>query len=98
MAMQADLDSFHRHIQSQVDRMSQDVDSRLNEASKQQTDAMVQMSEQIARAVSTESTAQANRIEQMFGQVMAAKASSNLLLTKKTIKTRKQHLPTLRLP
>jgi hypothetical protein len=63
--------------------MSQDVDSRLNEASKQQTDAMVQMSEQIARAVSTESTAQANRIEQMFGQVMAAKASSNLLLTKK---------------
>jgi hypothetical protein len=32
--------------------------------------------------VSAESTAQANRIEQMFGQVMAAQASSNLLLTK----------------
>jgi hypothetical protein len=29
------------------------------------------MSEQVARAVSAETTAQANRIEQMFGQVMA---------------------------
>jgi hypothetical protein len=84
IAMQADLDSFREQIQSQVDRMSHDVDSRLKEASKQQTDAMVQMSEQIARAVSAETTAQADRIEQMFGQMMAAQASSKLLLDKES--------------
>ena len=84
MAMQADLDSFREQIQHQVDRMPHNAHSRLNEASKQQTDAMAQMSEQIARAVSAETTAQANRIEQMFGQMMAAQASSTALLTKES--------------
>ena len=86
MAMQAGLDSFREQIQRQVDWMSHNVDSRLDEASKQQTDAMAQMSEQIARAVSAETTAQADRIKQMF-ECSARwwqhkQASSNLLLTK----------------
>jgi hypothetical protein len=47
------------------------------------------MSEQIARAVSAETTAQANRIEQMFGQMMAAQASSTTLLTKESNQDKK---------
>ena len=84
MAMQADLDSFRDHMQSQVDRLTIDVETRLKEASKQQTNVMLQMSEQIARAVTAESTAQSQRIEQMFGAVMAAQASSTQLLTKES--------------
>ena len=84
MAMQADLDSFRNHMQSQVDRLTIDVETRLEEASKQQTNVLLQMSEQIARAVAAETSAQANRIEQMFGAVMAAQASSTQLLTKES--------------
>jgi hypothetical protein len=84
MAMQADLDSFRDHMQSQVDRLTNNVESRLEETSKQQANVMIQMSEQIARAVSAEASAQTNRIEQMFGAVMAAQASSTQLLTKES--------------
>jgi hypothetical protein len=76
MAMQADLDSFRDHMQSQVGRLSKkEVDPRLDGASKQQTDVMLQISEQIARAVAAESTAQSNRIEQMSGAVRDGSAS-----------------------
>jgi hypothetical protein len=55
-------------MQSKLDRLTNYVESRLEKASKQQTDVMLQMSEQIARAVvAAEPTAQSNRIEQMSG-------------------------------
>jgi hypothetical protein len=41
MAMQADLDSFCDHMQSKLDRLTNDVESRLEEASKQQTNVML---------------------------------------------------------
>jgi hypothetical protein len=84
MEMQADLDSFRDHMQSKLDRLTNDVESRLEEASKQQTNVMLQMSEQIVRSVTAEPLAQSNRIEQMFGAVMAAQASSTQLLTKES--------------
>jgi hypothetical protein len=53
MAMQADLDSCRDHMQSKLDRLTNDVEARLEKASKQQTNVMLmlQMSEQIARTV-----------------------------------------------
>ena len=73
-------------MQSKLDRLTNYVESRLEKASKQQTDVMLQMSEQIARAVvAAEPTAQSNRIEQMSGAMMTAQgASSTQLLTKES--------------
>jgi hypothetical protein len=42
------------------------------------------MAEQIARSVTAEPLAQSNCIEQMFGAMMAAQASSTQLLTKES--------------
>jgi hypothetical protein len=42
------------------------------------------LSEQIVRSVTAEPFAQSNRIEQMFGEMMAAQASSTQLLTKES--------------
>jgi hypothetical protein len=82
MAMQAGLDSFRAQMQSHVDtgrrRISTPVSMR--QANIRQIDAVMRMSEQIARTVTAEtSTAQADRVEQMFGQMMAAQANPKLL-------------------